>query len=192
MLSNSCGYLLHGRIPAQRDRHMSHSGGKLSGGIWGRGWVEYWLRIDKSWWGKAVGVSAFLLGLANRFCFFLFRRAMNGLSRLGSGYGTKEISCCACVVPEQTKPSKGATTARNVAHWTTPTRTKDQRSHASFQEQWRLHETISCAREKYHLCQPTGNRHYLQGNRNVFFLENIVVRGVIFLQGESHIFGEME
>lgn len=94
---------------------------------------------------------------------------MNGLSPSGSGYGTKEISCCACVVPEQTKPSKGATTARNVAHWTTPTRTKDQRSHASFQEQWRLHETISCAREKYHLCQPTGNRHYLQGNRNVFF-----------------------
>lgn len=94
---------------------------------------------------------------------------MNGLSRSGSGYGTKEISCCACVVPEQTKPSKGATTARNVAHWTTPTRTKDQRSHASFREQWRLHETISCAREKYHLCQPTGNRHYLQGNRNVFF-----------------------
>lgn len=65
--------------------------------------------------------------------------------------------------------------------------TKDQRSQASFQKQERLHETIPCVRKKYHLHQATGNRHYLQGNTNVFFCENIVVRGVIFLQGVAYL-----
>lgn len=39
---------------------------------------------------------------------------------------------------------------------------------------------------------PPGTDIICKETETSFFLENIVVRGVIFLQGESHIFGEME
>lgn len=77
--------------------------------------------------------------------------------------------------------------------------TKDQRSQASFQKQERLHETIPCVRKKYHLHQATGNRHYLQGNTNVFFLwkysrpgGNIPSRSRISLEKWNNDFAEWE